>query len=231
MQIQGLQRLTLLDFPGRVACTVFCGGCNFRCPFCHNAPLVLEPEKCDSVTQEEFFALLQKRKGVLEGVCVTGGEPLLQQELGQFLQKIHEAGCEVKLDTNGSMPERLAPLLKKGLVDFVAMDLKNCRERYGETVGIPGYSTAKVEESVRLLQGSSIPYEFRTTVVRELHHPGDFERIGRWIAGAPRYFLQAFRDSGSLIAPGLHGCSKPEMEAFRAEVLPFVPSAQLRGMD
>jgi len=231
VQIQGLQKLTLLDFPGKVACTVFCGGCNFRCPFCHNAPLVLEPDAYEAVSEEDFFALLQKRRGVLEGVCVTGGEPLLQPGLSDFLQKIHDTGTCVKLDTNGGMPERLAPLLRGGLVDYVAMDIKNSRERYAETIGVPGFSTRAVEESVRLLMKSGIDYEFRTTVVRELHREADFRRIGEWIAGAKHYFLQAFKDSGSLISPGLHGCSREEMERFRTVVLPFVPSAQLRGID
>ncbi len=231
MQIQGLQKLTLLDFPGKVACTVFCGGCNFRCPFCHNASLVLHSDEYEPVSESEFFSLLKKRRGVLDGVCVTGGEPLLQPDLAEFLGKIHAAGYAVKLDTNGSMPETLAPLLQSGLVDFVAMDIKNSRERYAETIGVPGFSTEKVEESVRLLMNGQIPYEFRTTVVQELHHEEDFRRIGAWISGAQRYFLQQFRDSGGLISQGLHACTKQQMEHFRLEVMPFVPGVQLRGID
>ena len=161
--------MTLLDYPGKVACTVFLSGCNFRCPFCHNAGLVLSPCAQDLIPEERFFAFLQKRKGILDGVCITGGEPCLQPDLADFIRRIREGGFAVKLDTNGSFPDVLQVLLQQGLLDYVAMDVKNAPARYAETCGVPGFDPAPVERSVRLLQQSGVPFELRTTVVAGLH--------------------------------------------------------------
>ena len=232
MRIAGLQKLTLLDYPGHLACTVFLEGCNLRCPFCHNASLVL-PERAgeyEEVSEEELFAFLTKRRGVLQGVCITGGEPLLWDKTEELIGRIREMGYAVKLDTNGCFPDRLKTLIEKKLVDYVAMDIKNAPSRYPETVGIAGFDTAPVERSAALLMRGEVEYEFRTTVVGELHTEADFEEIGRWLAGAKRYFLQGFVDSGDLIAAGLHAASRAQMERFAAAVRKNIPSVELRGV-
>ena len=136
MEIHGIQKMTLLDYPEKVACTIFTARCNFRCPFCHNASLVTHVDAAAAISEEEVFSFLAKRQGILDGVCITGGEPLLQPDIEEFIRKVKELGYQVKLDTNGSFPDRLEHLIDEGLVDYVAMDLKNCRERYGETVGL-----------------------------------------------------------------------------------------------
>ncbi len=228
MKLCGLQKLTLLDFPGKVACTVFTGGCNLRCPFCHNAQLVLLPAGHDILDVEEFFTFLGRRQGILDGVCVTGGEPLLHPDIADFLRRIRSLGFAVKLDTNGSFPEQLAALVREGLVDYVAMDIKHAPAHYGAAVGIDGFDTAKVEKSIDFLLGGTVPYEFRTTAVAELHHDGDFAAIGRRISGADRYFLQTFRDEGDLLTGGLHAPTKAQMEAWREEAAPYVGEVGIR---
>lgn len=230
MIIQGLQKLTLLDYPEKVACTIFAGGCNFRCPFCHNAPLVMDVRKNERISEEEILSFLRKRQGVLDGVCVTGGEPLAGEGIREFLKKIKELGYQVKLDTNGSFPDRLQSLVEEGLVDYVAMDVKNSRENYGKTIGIRDYDTASVERSVSYLLEGHVDYEFRTTVVREFHQRSDFEAIGKWIGGAKHYYLQQFVDSGSLIQPGLHGYDREIMEQALEIVRKYVKTAELRGL-
>lgn len=230
MQLCGWQKLTLLDYPGRMACTLFTGGCNFRCPFCHNASLVLQPGCAGTLSTEEVFALLEKRRGILEGVCVTGGEPLLQPDLAEFLAQIHALGYPVKLDTNGSSPEKLRALVRQGLVERVAMDLKAGPSNYARVIGVPGYDLAPVRESVQFLLEGAVPYEFRTTVVRGLHTAADFAEIAAWIPGAQQYFLQGFVDSGELIGENLSAFTPQEMETFRQIVLPAIPAAQLRGV-
>lgn len=214
MHISGLQKLTLLDFPGKVACIVFTGGCNFRCPFCYNTSLVLSPEAEPALSESEILTFLKKRSGLLDGVCVTGGEPLLHPDLLPFLKKIKDAGYAVKLDTNGSFPDRLKEAVRSGLADYVAMDIKNTPAKYPVTVGLSDYNTDKIEESAAFLLSGTVPYEFRTTVVKELHEASDFEKLGQWLRGADRYFLQTFRDTGSLIGAGLHACSEAEMHRF-----------------
>ena len=230
MVIQGLQKLTLLDYPEKVACTVFTAGCNFQCPFCHNASLVIDTCRNVEIPLDEVFVFLEKRKKVLEGVCITGGEPLLQQGIEEFLEKIKVMGYAVKLDTNGSFPERLQRIVEAGLVDYVAMDIKNSRESYGRTAGVEGYDITGIERSVRYLMQGKVTYEFRTTVVREFHRKSDFESIGQWIAGAERYYLQQFTDSGDLIQKGLRGYDKNIMEQALEIVRKYVKTAQLRGL-
>ena len=230
MNIQGLQKLTLLDYPGHTACTVFTGGCDLRCPFCHNAPLVLDPNGNPSFTEDEIFALLDKRQGILDGVAVTGGEPLLHKDIGVFLRKVKDRGFAVKLDTNGTFPDRLAELLSAGLVDYAAMDVKNRPEKYAATCGLDRIDLAAVEKSIGLLMASGIEYEFRTTVVKEFHTADDIEAIARWISGAKRYFLQAFRDSGALLAGGCSGVPAEDMREMARRAAPYVGLCELRGV-
>ena len=230
MLIKGLQKLTLLDFPDRMACTVFTFGCNFRCPFCHNASLVLANRATeDTMPEEEFFGFLARRKGILEGVCVTGGEPTLQPDLPAFIRRIRDLGFAVKLDTNGYRPAVLRALIDEGLVDYVAMDIKNSLSRYPETVGIARFDTAPIEESMDLLMEGRVPFEFRTTLVRGLHTPESIAEIGRRLAGGERFFLQTFEDSGDLIADGLSGFDREETEALLTVLCNYVPNAQIRG--
>lgn len=231
MKLAGLQKLTLLDFPGHVACTVFTAGCNLRCPFCHNSELVLPERKPALMDEEEFFSLLKKRTGILEGVCITGGEPLLQKDIADFMRRIKELGFAVKLDTNGCFPAVLRMLVEQNLVDFVAMDIKNSPERYAETVGIPGFDLTPVEESVAFLLSGAVDYEFRTTVVDRFHDEQSFRDIARWITGAKRYALQEFKDSGDILVGGLGPCTSEQMEAFLAVLKPLVPGAFLRGSE
>ena len=230
MELHGLQKLTLLDYPGKTACTLFFGGCNLRCPFCHNASLVLRPGSCPAVEESELFAFLNKRKGLLDGVCVTGGEPLLQPGLEDFLGRIRELGYSIKLDTNGCFPDRLEKLMEAGLVDYVAMDLKNSREEYPATVGIPNFDTSPIEQSIRLLMEGRVDYEFRTTVVQGLHTVHSLGAAAFWIDGAKNYFLQNFVDSGDLIGTGLTAFSPSEMRHFLNVVRPHVKNAELRGL-
>lgn len=228
MRLGGLQKMTLLDFPGRVACTVFTVGCNFRCPFCHNSSLVVSPA-VPELSQDDFFAFLRKRQGLLDGVAITGGEPLLHADMPEFIEKIRALGYAVKLDSNGAFPERLAEILKAGLVDYVAMDVKNSREKYELTAGVAGILPA-VERSVELLRAGETPFEFRTTLVDELHEPADFAAIGQWLAGTERYFIQGFVDSGDILAGGLHAAAPEKAKACLEAVKPYIPNAELRGI-
>ena len=230
MIIMGLQKLTLLDFPGKMAATLFTGGCNFRCPFCHNASLVM-PEQYDSqITEEEFFDFLKKRQGILEGVCITGGEPTLQKDLTEFIAKIKDMGYLVKLDTNGYLPSKLKALVNEKLIDYVAMDIKNCPEKYGETVGIENFNVKPILESVEFLKSADIAYEFRTTLVKNYHTEQDIIKIGQWLTNVPNMFLQSFKDSGDLILSNLVGFDENEMKSLLKVLKPLVPSAQIRGI-
>ncbi|MBP3604363.1 MAG: anaerobic ribonucleoside-triphosphate reductase activating protein [Lachnospiraceae bacterium] len=240
MLIKGLNKTTLLDYPGRVAATIFTGGCNFRCPFCHNGDLVLKPSIQDAYSEEEVLSFLQKRKNVLKGVCITGGEPTLQADLPVFMEKVKKIGYDIKLDTNGYQPQVLAELIGDGLVDYVAMDIKNSKEKYPETAGLNDLQIEKIEESVELLAGAIIPYEFRTTVVKELHTMEDILSIGKWIAGCPNFFLQSYAENEKeirrmqedIITP-FHAYEKDEMEEIikRLEEIPGMKGkVLLRGM-
>ena len=229
MQIHGLNKTTLLDYPEHVACTVFCGHCNFRCPFCQNADLVLNPASQPCISEEEFWSFLSKRKGMLEGVCITGGEPTLHPDLVDFIARIKAQGLLVKLDTNGYRPAVLRALIDEGLLDYVAMDIKNSLPRYPETVGISRFDTAPIEESMSLLMENRVPFEFRTTLVKGLHIPESIAEMGRRLAGGERFFLQTFEDSGDLIAEGLSGFDREETETLLAVLCNYVPNAQIRG--
>ncbi len=229
MILKGLQKTTLLDFPEKVACTVFTGGCNMRCPFCHNASLVISPSENSDISEKEFFDFLSKRKNILDGVCITGGEPLLQRDIEDFMKKIKDMGFALKLDTNGSCPDRLRSIIDKGLVDYVAMDIKNSKEKYSLTAGVD-IDISKISESISLLLRGKLPFEFRTTVVRELHTPEDIVSISEWISGAKAYFLQSFTDSGDIISSGLSAYSPEEMKSILTLVQKNIPSAKLRGI-
>ncbi len=230
MRICGLQKLAMVDYPGKLAATVFTGGCNLRCPFCHNASLVTQLDQTPALSEGEILNFLTSRKKLLDGVVLSGGEPLLQSDAAEFLQKVRQLGFSVKLDTNGCYPQALAHILEQGLVDYVAMDIKNSREKYAETVGLANFDLAPIDESIRLLRESGIEYEFRTTVVRELHTIDDIRAIGAWAKGAPRYYLQQFVDSGNLISPGFHPLTPEEMQALADAALPFFPLVALRGI-
>ena len=231
MHIHGLQKLAMVDYPGKLAATVFTGGCNLRCPFCHNALLVTRLAETPEISEQEVLAFLASRKGLLDGVVLTGGEPLLQSGVTDFLRRVREMGFAVKLDTNGCYPEALAAVLAAGLADYVAMDVKNSRERYAETVGVPGFDLAPVEASIRLLRESGVEHEFRTTLVRELHRPEDLDQIAAWLRGASRYYLQNFVDSGNLIGQEYHGFTPEELQDFADRVRPCFGSVELRGVE
>lgn len=225
----GFQKLTLLDFPGRVACTLFTKGCNFRCPFCHNALLVTDMDEM-SYTDTEILDYLEKRTGILDGVCITGGEPLMQPGLEEFIKKVKTLGYAVKLDTNGSYPNKLKDLVNKGLIDYVAMDIKNTMGKYPLTAGIDERLIPAVEESIDFLLSGAVPYEFRTTVVAEHHNISDIEQIAKRISGAERYFLQKFVDSGHLIGENLHEVDENTMKNMLEKAKKYVKTAELRGI-
>jgi len=229
MELAGLQKLTLLDYPGHMACTVFTHGCNLRCPFCHNAGLVVR-ENDYIIKTEEFFDFLDKRKGILDGVAITGGEPLLHTDLGDFMAEIKRRGFEVKLDTNGFFPDRLESVLSQGLADYVAMDIKSSREGYAKAVGLAAPDISRVEKSVSLLMNGSTDFEFRTTAVKGIHTVRDFELIGEWIAGDEKYFIQHFTDSGDLIGSGLAAFDEAETAELLEAARRFVPKAESRGI-
>ena len=230
MKIHGLQKMTLLDFPGRVACTVFFGGCDMRCPFCHNAEL-LDGSAPPVMSDEELLQFLKKRQGLLDGVAFTGGEPLLQKDLPELAARIREMGYPVKLDTNGTHPERLRGMIRDGLVQYVAMDIKNSPDRYAETAGLEALDLGPVRESVALLLEGAVDYEFRTTAVAELHDDRSFEQIGPWIRGAQRYYIQCFTDRDTVPFGGLHAPTEEQLKRWAEIVRPFVPAVSLRGVD
>lgn len=230
MRIDGLQKMTLLDFPGKVACTVFTGGCNFRCPFCHNALLVTELPENPDYSIEEIFSFLKNRCGLLDGVAITGGEPLMNPDIADFIKQVRDLGYSVKLDTNGSYPERLKNIVGEGLVDYVAMDIKNCKEKYAETIGLKSYDLSRIEESVDFLKSGTVDYEFRTTIVNEFHTVEDIRNAAEWIKGAKRYFLQNFVDSGNLIDGSVTGVDKQTMLEMQKAAADFVPQTEIRGI-
>ena len=230
MRFSGFQKLTLLDFPGRAAATAFSPGCNFRCPFCHNARLVLPDGAEESVAPEEILAYLRRRRGLLDGLCLTGGEPTLQADLAGFCREVKSLGLLVKLDTNGSRPDTVRRLIEAGLIDYVAMDVKNGRERYAETAGVPSLDLGPVEESVALLKEGRVDYEFRTTVVSQLHDEASLVSAAEWLRGAKAWYLQQFVDSGGCIRQGLTAYSEDALRALLKTVQTILPSARLRGV-
>ncbi|HPZ00621.1 MAG TPA: anaerobic ribonucleoside-triphosphate reductase activating protein, partial [Clostridiales bacterium] len=214
MKFHGFQKMTVLDYPGHIACTAFTGGCNLRCPFCHNASLVTELVSSATIEEEEILSFLEKRKGLLDGIAITGGEPLLHPDIPAFIKEVKALGFSVKLDTNGCYPAVLKQLVEEKLVDYVAVDIKNCPEKYAETVGVPDFDLAPVLETVAYLKTDPVEYEFRTTVVKEFHTEEDMRKIADWIAGTQHYFLQNFTDSGNLIGTDMQEAGKETMQRF-----------------
>ena len=227
MVFGGFQRLTLLDYPGKVACTLFTRGCNFRCPFCHNASLV--EGGGESISEESVLSYLKKRQGILEGVCISGGEPLLHGELPEFIRKVRDLGYCVKLDTNGYFPDRLAALIDEGLIDHVAMDIKSSFERYPAVSGVSELDLSRIERSIDILMSGKVSYEFRTTVAGGLHTADDIREAARRIAGAERYYLQNFVDSGDVLASGFASLDEAQMLEMLGAARDHVKNAQIRG--
>ena len=235
MNITGLQKMTLLDFHGKVACTVFLQGCNFRCPFCHNSGL-LDAADQDPIPVESLMDFLKKRQGILDGVCITGGEPTMQADLPDLLRQIKALGYAIKLDTNGSRPDVVKALAAENLIDYVAMDIKNSPHRYGETTGVPGISLGKLEETMQFLLNGTLDYEFRTTVVAEFHDDDSIAAMGQWLAGlsphgtAKRLFLQPYMDCDSVLQQGLHTPEAEKLRAWASLLEPYAESITIRGV-
>ena len=230
MKINGFQKMTLLDFPGHVAATVFTGGCNLRCPFCHNALLVTEIDPDTLYNTEDVLNYLRGRTKLLDGVAITGGEPLLQPDISGFIKKIKAMGYKVKLDTNGTFPDKLADIIEEGIVDYIAVDIKNCREKYPETVGVTDFDVSKIDRTAEILRKGGIDYEFRTTVVDRFHTVSDIKRIGEWVGGAPHYFLQNFVDSGNLIGENMSAVPKETLFEMKEAAKPYFKSVDIRGI-
>lgn len=230
MKICGLQKTTLLDYPGHVAATIFTGGCNFRCPWCQNTEIIFPDAEAD-YTAEEILSFLKKRRGILEGVCITGGEPTLQPDLPDFIGSIKEMGFLVKLDSNGYLPNRLISLCQSGLLDYVAMDIKSGPSHYAAAAGLSSIQVERIQENMQFLLSGSVPFEFRTTAVKGLHTIEDFKEIGPWIKGCPRYFIQNFKESEAVPVKEFSGFSKEELDAFANCTAPYVGHVELRGID
>ena len=234
--IKGLQKVSLLDYPGKISCTLFLGGCNFRCPYCHNGSLVLTERMGESISVDDFLAFLDSRVGRLQGVCVSGGEPTLQSDLPLLLAEIKARGFLVKLDTNGTNPEMLLGLINDGLVDYVAMDIKNSPAKYLETAGLNSKFEIRnsklidsIEQSASLLMQGRVDFEFRTTLMSELHTEEDIRAIGRWLTGEEKLFLQTYRDDGDLIVGGFTTFTREETEGLLSILKEYIPNAEIRG--
>lgn len=230
LKIFGMQKLTLLDYPGKLASTLFAGGCNFRCPFCQNADLVFLPEDLSEINSEDLNHFLKQRQSTLDGICISGGEPLLHEELEPFLKNLKKLGYKVKLDTNGSYPKLLKKYVDAGYIDYVAMDIKNAKERYAETIGLEVFDLTPIEESIDFLINGKIDYEFRTTVVKDFHGIQEIESMAEWLKDAKAYYLQAFVDSERVIQSGLNGYDAEEMQQLCKAARKFVPNTQVRGL-
>lgn len=231
MEIRGFNKTTLLDYPGHLAATIFLGGCNFRCPFCHNASLVLQSYNLPTLAEKEVFDTLQKRKGILEGVCITGGEPTIYPELKDFIKKIKELGFKVKLDTNGYNPKVIEELVEQKLIDYVAMDIKNSLDKYSLSIGVEKVQKERIVESIHFLLQNKVDYEFRTTIVKEHHTMEDILEIASLLQGGKAYYLQQFKDSGDLLSNGLHSYSKESLLEFQKALLPYVSNVYIRGVE
>lgn len=231
MKIYGLQKTTLVDYPGHVATTLFTGGCNFRCPYCHNGDLVIGLDDIEPYAIEDIFSHLQKRKGVLDGVVISGGEPTLQTDLPDFIRQIKELGYLVKLDTNGTNPAMLRSLVEEGLVDYVAMDIKHSRAKYTSISHAADDSLESIAASVDYLKEGHVDYEFRTTLCKELHKETDMTAIGLWLMGAKAYYLQPYKESEQVIQPGFHPHDAATLESFVHILSAFIPKVEIRGFD
>lgn len=231
MLILGLQKTTLLDYPGKVASTIFTGGCNFKCPYCHNRDLVMPPADVLAYSKDEIFDHLNKKKKILDGVCITGGEPTLHKDLPDFISEIKDLGLLVKLDTNGTNPQMLKSLVNNSLLDYVAMDIKHSKAKYNSIANMIKFDLSAIEESVSFLKENSVEYEFRTTIMKECHTEDDIIEIGKWISGASAYYLQSYRESEQVINPIFSPHSPETLKHFVEILKPFVPNTFLRGID
>lgn len=229
MNIYGYQKTTLLDYPGHVAATIFTGGCNFRCPFCHNSDLLLN--NSSPISEEEIFRFLKKRQNILSGICITGGEPTLQKDLSEFIEKVRSLGYKIKLDTNGYRPEIISDLLSKHLLDYIAMDIKAGFSNYALVCQIPNLNIDTIQESISIIESSSIDYEFRTTVVKELHSVQDFKEIAEMISPKSPYYIQSFKDSGNILTSGLSSCDIDILNYYISTIKEKIPNTSLRGVD
>lgn len=228
MIIHGIQKMTLVDFPGKVGTILFTGSCNFRCPFCQNAALVLHPDSEPAIPDDEIFSYLRKRKGMIDGVVITGGEPTLQRDLLEYMRRIKDLGYAVKLDTNGYRPDVMRKAVEEGLADYIAMDIKNSIGKYGLTAGIANFDISPILESISYLAEDNIPYEFRTTVVHELHSEEDFHEIGKMCSSCHSYFLQTFSDKGDIIGKNLTTPTPEEMESYITILRKYIGNVLLR---
>ncbi len=231
MQIHGLNKTTLLDYPGRVAATIFLGSCNFRCPFCHNKDLVLYPSSQPVLPYEDILQFLKRRYGILTGVCISGGEPTLHADLPALIKDIKKLGYLIKLDTNGSNPQMIQTLYSQHLIDFVAMDIKTCPLDYANVTDVSSVNMDYIYESVDYLMHSGIDYEFRTTVVKELHNVNTFQQIANWISGCKDYYLQSYKNSDTVIHKGFHSYTKEEMLIFVDILKNHMEHVSIRGID
>lgn len=229
MTINGMQKLTLLDYPGNVACLIFTQGCNFRCPFCHNSGLLDMNNNCEKIDEKEVFKYLEKRKGLLDGVCISGGEPLLQKDIEYFIRKVKDLGYKVKLDTNGSSPKKLKQLIEEGLIDYVAMDIKNDFLNYDKTAGMCT-NIDNIKKSIEIIENSNIEYEFRTTIVKQFHDVGKLEKIIQYIGPNARYYIQNYRDCSNVLQSGLNGFSEKELFDIQNILNMKYPNVTVRGI-
>lgn len=229
MNVFGMEKLSMVDYDGKIAATIFTGGCNFRCPFCHNSSLVLDYQTLLKIDEQEVLTYLEKRKGLLDGVCVSGGEPTLQKDLSLFLEKVKKLGYSIKLDTNGTNPNAVKSLKENGLVDYFAMDIKNSKEDYAKIIGFDSYDTTNVEKTVELFLGGDYDYEFRTTLIKEYHSMQNIKAIGEWIKGAKKYFLQKYIDSDTCILGGLSPVSESVAKEYVTLLKNYIPNTYLRG--
>ena len=245
MEIHGFIKTTLLDYPGHVAATVFTGGCNFRCPFCHNSDLVLQPHSGPFISEDDIFTHLKKRGKILDGVCISGGEPTLEADLEDFIKKIRALGYKVKLDTNGYFPDTLARLCEQGLLDYVAMDIKHTPEKYNTVCGMKHFDISRILSSVSYLKERCVSYEFRTTLVREFHDKEDMQRLGEWLCGANAYYLQPYKESENVLMyqipfsqnqaahlpEKLHAHDRETLISFVNLLKPMISNTAIRGDD
>ena len=229
MDIYGLEKLSLVDYDGFVAATVFTGSCNFRCGFCHNSALVLDYNTLPPIAESDILNYLKKRKGILEGLCITGGEPTLNPDLPEFIKKVKDIGYSVKVDTNGTNPEMVKLLAAEDLADYFAIDIKNDRENYAKIIGFEKFDTAKIEKTVEFLLSGKVKYEFRTTLISEYHKTENIKKIGEWIKGADKYFMQKFKSGDNCISQDLSPVSEETAKEFAEIMRPFVKAVNLRG--
>ena len=231
MQLFGMEKLSLVDYDGLVASTIFTGACNFKCGFCHNSPLVTGLSSLAPMSENTVLDYFRTRKNILEGVCISGGEPTLNKDLPEFVEKIKKLGLKVKIDTNGTNPDMIKLLYENGLADYFAMDVKNSPDAYSEIIGVKNFDITPVNKSVEYLMANVPDYEFRTTLIGKYHKEENILGIANWIKGAKKYFLQKFRESENCIIGGLDGVDKQTAERYISILRSYIPNTNLRGYD